>query len=528
MNMKNRNILNRHSVAIDLVGRRFHAVEASGGRSGGLVIHRVVRELVSREVDIDDAAAVGKWIGKQLEAAGFPKGKVIVALAREHVSLKRFTLPTDDRFEIPDMTRFAMQREVPIDPGEAVIDFIPGSVQDGKTSVLVAAIRKDRLADIRTMMKAANQQIEAITLRCLGVMELLLTLHGNAVDETTAWLGVDVSSHGVELNVLHDGMLRFSRAAEVMHVDSDSEFADAVVTETRRSWMSYRIVEDAPAISGAVVLGDRAVTDKTVSRIEKLLGVKTEPLDTHPNVDTSQCDIGSAWPLAGLLLQKSRGADLTMDFTQPRMTPDRHAGKRQITLAAAGLLLVVGAGLFAVAHVKLQSLRDTEATLQSQVRSGDADFWRAKRDQKKLEHLDMWDHAQVDWLAHLNALQRQLPPTNILVLDEWSGTLRYNGVNYDRRADEPDEKWQVPMEIVFTIDGEAASQPIADSFRESFVNSSEYTALPTGPDTRGGRRYPFPFKLSLITNKPIPTQAKRPDASDAAEEDVESTRGAQS
>ena len=64
-------------------------------------------------------------------------------VSREHVAVKRLTLPTIEVQELPEMTRLALHRDLPFDPQEAVIDFVAtGRAQSLKWSPHPSAFGK--------------------------------------------------------------------------------------------------------------------------------------------------------------------------------------------------------------------------------------------------------------------------------------------------------------------------------------------------------------------------------------------------
>jgi len=92
------------TIAIDLGRRRLRAVEA-GLAAGSLRVRRVMVEPVPEDLDRDDAAALGLWVGRALGRARFPKAAATFAVSREHVVMKRITLRTKEADELPEMAR---------------------------------------------------------------------------------------------------------------------------------------------------------------------------------------------------------------------------------------------------------------------------------------------------------------------------------------------------------------------------------------------------------------------------------------
>jgi hypothetical protein len=514
----------RNTIAIEVSRRRLGAIHVVASRDS-LRVKALVSAEMPADVPHDDADAVGAWLAEQLRAAGIPRGRATFALSRESVAMKRLTFPTDDPCDLPDMVRLSMERELPFDPSDAVIDFMPLTSAGGQTTVLAAAVRGSVVEFTRAMAKAARLGVERVSLRCTGIAALLESITAD-VDDQRAWLAVDVTGSGAELTVVTDGQIRFSRAAEIAAQPGSTEFTDSVITETKRSWMSYRIVEAAPPVNEAFILGDRELLRAAVDPIAELLGVRASALARHPRVDTGGYDLQSAWALAGLLLEPVLSIE-TFDFAAPRRAPDVNARKRQLALAGAGAAALAIAATFMFGYRDLRRLQGTADSLAEQVRDQTDDHWRYEREYFRTKHVAAWSQAEANWLEHLRLLHEHLPPRDDLVLDDWSGSLRFQGVAYDRQARDADDRWSAPREAVIKVSGEARTQAVIDAFRESLVRSREYTATPAGPDTQGGRRYPFPFAVSLRT--PTTSPAVVDQASGASEaEQAEERIGAES
>ena len=314
----------RNAIAIDLGRRNLRAVLVARNRDG-LKVQRVLAEPVPESLAASEATAVGHWVGRRLADAGFPKARTTIAIAREQVALKRITLPTIDPNELPEMTRLALRRDLPFDAETAVIDFVCVDRTESATTVLAVAVPDSVLAFARQMARAAGLPVERISLRSMGSAALLGSLTGDA----DGALAVDITAEGVDFNVVVNGAIRFSRAGELPTLDDPSALADAVVTETRRTWMSYRIVEDSNDVRHAVVIGDRKVGREVAGSIEKVLRVSTELIAEHPRVDSGGRDgprgsaMGKKAPLG-----EAGPAPGTCDAVEPRRAPGGNGTRR--------------------------------------------------------------------------------------------------------------------------------------------------------------------------------------------------------
>ena len=76
--------------------------------------------------------------------------------ATGQVVLQRLTLPAIDDPELPDMSRLALLRELPFEPGSAVIDFACISRTATATTVIAAAAPDTVLATVRDAAATAG------------------------------------------------------------------------------------------------------------------------------------------------------------------------------------------------------------------------------------------------------------------------------------------------------------------------------------------------------------------------------------
>jgi len=498
----------QRAIAIDIGRRRLRVVEADLDRAS-MTVRSILVEPLPEGLDPDDRQAIGAWVGRTLRAAGLGKLPATLAISREHVVLKRLTLPSTDRDELPAMTRLALQRNLPFDSGDAVIDF--ACVDHGaiSTTVIAVAAPEPVLASVRDAARSAGLNVERMSLRTMGTAALIAT----SVTEgsPTGVLAVDISGGHVEFTVIVDGVIRFSRAGACPAGDDPQAIADAVLTEARRTWMSYRIVDDSEDVRRAVVFGDRRVCDIVTGSIGKTLNIEAETFDRHALVDTSRADVdmGQVWPLAGLLLAPMLDREL-IDFLHPRKTPDIAGRRRRLIAGIAGALVILVLAGVTLARFDLADRRERAENLQAQKQGLLAGYLRYGRDRYKLAHLQHWDSVDADWLDHLGYVVSMTPPADHVVLDSWTGTLAFGGVKFDRKT----SRFSSPREIRIVVDGEASDRMTADAFRGLLVDTESYDISTTGADARSGRRLAWSFQYNLGTRDAAPPSG---DASVAVE-----------
>ena len=501
----------RNGIAIEIGPRHLRALLAAR-EEGRLHARRAIVREIPADIDLEDADAIGAWIRAELDAAGFPHGRVTVALAREHVGLKRLSLPTVDPNELPEMTRLALQRELTFDADRAVIDYVPVERTATSTVVMAVALPEAVLARTRARLTAAGLDVERIGLRVSGSTALRASLGD---DEVGPVLAVDITGDSVEFCVLAGGVIRFSRSAQLAKPDADEPdaaamIAEAIITETRRTWMSYRIAEDSTDVERVVLMGEREICEQAAGPIGEILSATTSIVDRHPLVDAAGERLDGVWPLVGILLEPALGGE-TIDFAHPRQSVDRAAQLRKYGLMIAGLLMVVVLSVWTMGRRSVTNIEGRITVVSERQKELRPKVERYQRDTFTLAHLKNWSSADVRWLDHVGSLNGIAPPPSEVVLDAWVGTLDFRGVRYEGKS----KKWSSPASLSIVVDGEARDRATADAFREALVETEWYTTKSTGADARGGKRLPYGFTYRLTTDRGAPPVDETAHASDA-------------
>jgi Tfp pilus assembly PilM family ATPase len=474
---------------------------------------------VPAEVDIKDAAAVGKWLGAELGRAGMQRGRIIISVPRGEVVLKRLRLPKADATELAGMVRLQMAKQLTMALDGTAIDYVPIEAKDSMAgaptegasavAVLAAALPGDRMAWYRGVAKAAGCRIERVGLRAAGLGALL----GDVSQRHTGpILGVSVGWSSVEFVVVEQGELVFVRAADVgmdaSPASGEGEQAAAaavhrVGVEVKRTWMSYRVGEGSAEIDAVVVPGEGELSREIAQRCGEALEMpwKLAGLPSVVEIDGTMPDaqFQIAAPLIGLLAEEAIGRPM-LDFAHPRKAPDLAAAKRQRVLAAAfALLAVVGAGYLYTSmqlqelHRQVKEAKDKGSQLRTQ-------YGQMLLEEARLQHIRHWTKAEVDWMAHAAYLSEQFPDPRQAQLDSLTGVLgaKVEFVAKDGQYDP--NGWSVPHGGRLSMAGTAKSRETANQFRIKLLNSEVYAVDTKGADVGDA------MKFELTTTRPRPEE----------------------
>lgn len=483
-----------------------------------------------------DSAAMGAWIASMLRDAGCSARRCVVAVPRANVVLKRLALPVaaqgDD--DLAGMVQLQMARQLTMPLHGAAIDYVRLGLVDpgdgGSVEVLAAALPGDYVSSARGMAKNAGLRLRSVALRGEGSATLFAEL---SYTQDGPVLGVSVTPQGVELGIVAEGRVVFSRAVEIpppAEVEGWSSFTQRVAVEAKRTRVAYRGTGETADLVCVGLLGDDALAEAVGKTLRDELGLPWHTV-RFPNTVELPSDMDSPTraalaPLIGLMLGASIDRS-TYDFSNPRKPPDPAAAIRQLALAGVFGLVVVGGGAWVIAD-------QHRSALETQIRQADElntslglQYIRQLRAEARVNHLEKLREERTDWLGHLQYLSQTLPPADRLRLEALtgSGSASVRFVTQGREGAWSDAttlsdgRWMMGRQVSLTLAGNA-SRDVADEVRADLVADNVYELSTKTADVAGK------FEYVLTTTKPSPWPSVRergreervgPDAQPGAE-----------
>jgi len=500
----------RISLAIDIGHRLMRAAQVRPGGPGRPArVTATMFERMPEDLDREDAAGVGRRLASAMDAAGMSRGPAVFALDRSITSFKRLDLPTTNPDELADMVRIAVERDLPIDSDEAVIDFtVVGRSETGTTVESVTVPRRE-VDRIREIAATAGLAVGRIAPRCHGSLRL--------ADPNEPTLVVDVTGEGLELALAVDGTLPWSRGIEIKGPDGGPPTAEQLVPEARRSWISYRLSNDEVESPRLLVLGGEQA-ENALDAVAEATGLEASRFVGDRRVK-ADADMRGVWPLVGLLLPAAASA--TVDLASPRRAPDIAARWRQRGLALAGLAIIAAGAGWTIGNRELTGIRDLATDLNGKASAANTEHLRFKRDDLRIEHLEAWTEVRPDWLEQLLVVAGPGMRQGGAVLDEFAGVLEGGEVDYDDRT----KTFTTVAGVRLAIEGEAASFDRAAGVRDDLVRDDRYVLKNTAGEARGGRRLPHPFAFSLRSLMLDPAADLETDAEADADADAGTADG---
>lgn len=503
-------------VAIDLDGDRLVAVCAAVG-SDRVIVRSWLTAARPESVAAGDAEAVGAWIGRELGRVGLERSRVVLAVSRGDVVLKRLVLPrgpSTTEQDIAGMAKLQMARQLTMALDGTAIDYAllsdledergagePG-VEGGGVAVLAGAMPGERLEWYRKLAAAAGVRLERVGLKAAGVAALLA---GASQRRNGPVLGIAPGAGSTEFVIVQDGSLVFARAVDVARPTDFAEagaYAERIAVEAKRSWMSYRVSRESADVEAVAVVSEGELTRLVGQTCGQTLEMPAEfvglPRVVQLPADMPEADRSVAAPLIGLLAERVIGR-ATLDFAHPRRAPDPRARRRQRVLAGALALIVVCGGAYVWSVVELDGLRSRVRQAASQAAELRKERDLLLRDEARLRHLEAWRSARADWLSFVSHLSDVMPDPSLGQVDSVSGRLSATvEAALKEGGSLSDAEWNARQVAVFRVEGRVSERQVANDLRGRLIEAGIFDVGTTGPDM------PDRFNFELATTWPSP------------------------
>ncbi len=459
-------------------------------------------------LDGADSEAVGRWVKASLKEAGCNARTCVIAVPRASVVLKRLTLPSVSggrEGDLAGMVQLQMSRQLTMPLQGAAIDYVrlnlPGHEADvaESTEILAAALPGDYVANARGIAKSAKLRLRSVALRGEGSATLFAQL---SYTQDGPVLGISVTARGVELGIVAEGRVVFSRAVEIRpptDVDGWGGFTQRVAVEAKRTRVGYRGTGELADIACIAVLGDDTLADSVGRTLGDELGLPWQTV-RFPNAVELPSEMDSQnravlAPLIGLMV----GAAIdrpTYDFSNPRKAPDTSAQLRQAVLVGVFGLIIFGGGGWVIADQQLRSLNNKIEGAKEHSRTLAMQYIRQLRAEARVNHIEKLREPSVDWLHHVNYLSQTLPPAELAKLDSLGGIARSSvgfyapgeGGGFTEAQSLQSGQWIRNGAVSLTLAG-TATREVADELRADLVAGNVYELSTRGADVAGKFEY---------------------------------------
>lgn len=396
-------------IGIEWDGHEIRVVVARP-RSGGLT------------VDLAFAAPRTSELAESIRTAladrNVAAGPVSVAMARSAVELHVLTLPPAPADDLPDMVRFAAMREFTALTDDWLLDYTPIEVNAvGQTTVLAAGVSGKGLKGVETSCASASVEVEHVGVRPLAMASLMARDPKHA---STVAMVVESSSDDIELTVIADGAVVFTRSTRLPGEAGSEERQKALQLEARRTLIAARNQLGAHSVEKIILLGQDELSPMKAS-LAATLGLPAELYDPFSSPAIKFADAGKLVNcgryagLLGLLADQASPSPQSLDLRNPRRRPAPPSKKRLYvtygSAAAIVALLVAGTIWMRLGALdsEIQAAQKKLATLKNSNKE-------AVLQQNDVEKIDRWLDSNVQWLDQAYWMAKTMPPAEATIL----------------------------------------------------------------------------------------------------------------
>jgi Tfp pilus assembly PilM family ATPase len=379
-----------------------------------------VRALGADELPAHGDAApevVTDWLRRVRKEHALGRTRLLVAVPRSSVELLDLSLPPATDAELPELVANQALQESALIAEDAVVDYVP--LDDDPTvprHVAVAALPHDQRDGLLQCCENAGLRPHRLLLRSWTAMSLF----GAVVRADRLCLAVCPSGQEVEVNVLADGRMAFSRTVRLPEQATEQEISDRLLAEINRTRIAApreRFGDDT--IARVHLVGSREQYAGLAERIEQETGLPTDVLDPFAAAQVTELQMPVRperfAPLLGLLLDEAAGSH-AVDFLNPRRAV-RPLSRWRLAGVVAGVVALVVLAATAYVWTTLAEISETNRQLGQRLRELRDTARKATNQKRRLEAIGGWQDRDVNWLDELRDLSERFPgPRDALVL----------------------------------------------------------------------------------------------------------------
>ncbi len=468
--------------ALDVDGQTLWVVQTAP-RANRAAVTRVESAPLALPPDADrgDPVILGQAIAGALATLRLKPGAVVMGVPRAQLVLRTLTLPeVDDPRELASMVHFQVGKDLPFQPGDAVIDFkvhrriepVSGAAGVGESAVkaepastgagaagaaattprleiLVAAVHRDVVAFCEQTAEAAGLKLAALGLRAYANARCVQACEVAAGEQAVAL--VSLRPDEVNIDVIVEEALLFSRGAAVKSprepVESGAagagalpgaaspgaagadegaagpvsleSFVEAATIEVVRTLHGYGGTAARSPVAKVVVTGASGHEESVVQALSRRLSVPCSLLDPAAAVGLgSEAGTRARGAIAaiGLALGVTDPEGLPFNFLDPK----RPAVQRDLGRIRLLAGIAAAAALFLVLILVRGQLMQRRQAIQDGVK---LELEEAKKKRpiyrtmrQQSATVQEWLQGERNWLDHYAFLSAILPPSEEVYL----------------------------------------------------------------------------------------------------------------
>lgn len=399
-----------------------HIFVASGRAAGK---RTQIQNLFSIDIEGSDEQ-VAALLKSELAKRGLRGADAIVVVSRSNAEVRLMEVPPSPDNELPDIVRFVARNEFASLNDNWLLDYTRLTGDQASTGqVLAAGVSPEMSNQIKTIVEAAGLRLKHMVLRPFAAVDLM----SESMVPNTVHLLVDPNNGQTDLTIVdgHDVV-----ATRTVRISSESESADKLVPEIRRTIASSSRALGGKPVNQIIVFGDadqnETLGEKLRSRMDSDVTF-VAPLK-HPVVNRKVGDVEHPTryvALMGALVRQASNQRHTIDFLNPRRAKSTKTDLSKLYLygsvAAAAVIVTCVLGWWT-----LRSLDQEVAELEKEVKflqdlnEGKGQRPAVKKTLAEVGKIDDWKTAEINWQEKLFGYSQKALTADKAIVDNFSAT----------------------------------------------------------------------------------------------------------
>ncbi len=348
----------RHRIitGLDIDGRMIKLVQLKTASSGTQAVKCVLKEVDFND-DLQEEEKENILVNALKEI--FRENKInakflITAIPRDLAVVRYITLPSGNEAEIKQMIKFEAERHIPFPIDKVEIDFQIINKGPEESEIFLVAVKKELINRRLSLLKKSGVIPSVIDLSSFAIFNSFINSDDRAAMGAAAL--INVGQRAVEINIVRDGLLCFTRSALLGESKNspNSLWKKILLDEIKRSFDAFKVEPRGADIERIVLSGEVSSNGESSNGVKESdsleiflkenLGGAVERANSFNKIQfVSSSDdkqnLASFMPSAvGLALRKTIRNKIEINLLPPEFLSGRKKEKRKRFLKVAGFL----------------------------------------------------------------------------------------------------------------------------------------------------------------------------------------------
>jgi Tfp pilus assembly PilM family ATPase len=393
----------------------------SSGIASGVTVEHVASAPLQLDSNEDVLGSVKTFQAIQglLKQMGVRSGNAVVCVGRNAVELRSMTLPTVDKNELPDMVRFAAQRQFANTGDTWPIDYVVlPSNQENMTDCLAATINPAIVDRIGKIVESLGLTLFQIVLRPLASATMAMVKQPLFANSNVLFM--ELFRDEADMTIVEKGNVVFMRNVRFSQPLEGIIHHQSLQAEVKRTLIAAASQRTGLSVDQIRIWGSESQYADVCKSLSTSLNNNVSVIDPFDLLDVAKniraeagSNFGKYSSTLGALLAP-QVADRLIDFSHPRKREEKKRPVRTYALAGAAAAVLLGGGYYwyasthAALNAEIAELNKDIASNAELIKTSS----KKLADWKKIEAFLAGDY---NWLTELEYLSKNAGSADKLV-----------------------------------------------------------------------------------------------------------------